>query len=474
MLNVRDRDGAAFVMEMGDVKAAVEGAGADGPDLRRALKFRMAIQSDIGIREDRVRLLTRAEAGALASEVQSAAVEDRAVKVAGLQDLYGPLFGRAMKELSEAGLDPRFQVLAVARDNPALARAIAQVIGTEHAELVNGLDGAAVKDLRRRLRDLAPDGGSAAAPGGETAGEIKAVLAVAGDLGLWNLRVTGDVEESAARTAVFINNAIEDVVLTAGEGGAEDVQLDGDPGDDQLAMGAAREAAKAAAAAALREASKIGRMILDRLKGLRAKKGEGQPPGPGVIAVETVANVVRAKLEQRDQARAKAEKEPTLRKLQLVPEDFGPEADAIEVIRAMAEARLVQAIRSNEPEIQLNLENIEDAWAARVKKDTSRLGNAVDVTGLRHAIDTSQITHAFNGHGPGNETDPDNEPISPEAIAAYLEVVKNYDRISGVRVVGGTTRIKFEKRVDGLVVVVEQARTTEKTLAFLTMWIEKK
>ncbi len=47
MLNVRARDGAAFVMEMGDVKAAVEGAGADGPDRRRALTFRMAMQADI-------------------------------------------------------------------------------------------------------------------------------------------------------------------------------------------------------------------------------------------------------------------------------------------------------------------------------------------------------------------------------------------------------------------------------------------
>ena len=51
-------------MEMGDVKAAGERAGADGPSLRRALKFRMAMQADIGIPEDRVRLLTRAEAGA--------------------------------------------------------------------------------------------------------------------------------------------------------------------------------------------------------------------------------------------------------------------------------------------------------------------------------------------------------------------------------------------------------------------------
>ena len=64
MLNVRARDGAALVMEMGDVKAAFERAGDDGPDRRRALKFRMAMQTDIGMPEDRVRLLTRAEAEA--------------------------------------------------------------------------------------------------------------------------------------------------------------------------------------------------------------------------------------------------------------------------------------------------------------------------------------------------------------------------------------------------------------------------
>ncbi len=64
MLRLRDRDGAAFVMEMGDVKAAFERAGDDGPDLRRALKLRMAMQAGIGMPEDRVRLLTSAEAGA--------------------------------------------------------------------------------------------------------------------------------------------------------------------------------------------------------------------------------------------------------------------------------------------------------------------------------------------------------------------------------------------------------------------------
>ncbi len=58
-------------------------------------------------------------------------------------------------------------------------------------------------------------------------------------------------------------------------------------------------------------------------------------------------------------------------------------------------------------------------------------------------------------------------------MAAYLDVVKNYDRIKGVRVNGGAARIAFEKRVDGLLVVVEQAQTKENTLAFFSMWIEK-
>ena len=83
------------------------------------------MQADVGVPEDRVRLLTRTEAGALADQAQSAAVEERAAKVAGLQDFYGPLLGRAMKELSEAGLDPRLRALAWVRHTPALARRLA-------------------------------------------------------------------------------------------------------------------------------------------------------------------------------------------------------------------------------------------------------------------------------------------------------------------------------------------------------------
>ncbi len=163
MLRLRARDGAAFVMEMDDVKAAVEGAGADGPDMRRALTFRMAMQSEIGMPEDRVRLLTRPEAGALADRVQSAAVEDRAAKVAEVQDLYGPMFGRAMKELTQAGLDPRLRALAGARDNPALARTLAEAIEAGGAEVE--MDAAKTREIRDGVRDGTADAASTAEPG---------------------------------------------------------------------------------------------------------------------------------------------------------------------------------------------------------------------------------------------------------------------------------------------------------------------
>ncbi len=38
--------------------------------------------------------------------------------------------------------------------------------------------------------------------------------------------------------------------------------------------------------------------------------------------------------------------------------------------------------------------------------------------------------------------------------------------------IGGTT-VTSEKAIDGVVYVVEQARTKEKTLSFFTMWIEQ-
>ena len=73
---------------------------------------------------------------------------------------------------------------------------------------------------------------------------------------------------------------------------------------------------------------------------------------------------------------------------------------------------------------------------------------------------------------PRGETDPNQEPISAEMVSVYLDVVENADRIQ-VRPKGQSATLKYEKDVNGVVVVVEAVRTRQKTLAFTTMWIRK-
>ncbi len=169
--------------------------------------------------------------------MQSAAVGDRAAKVAGLQDLYGPLFGRAMKELTEAGLNPRYRALAGARDNPALARTIARALEPGGDGPEQALDPAGSQEVRGRVHDLTADARPGAEPGGEMA---DAIVSAAEALGVEYLRQSGRVEESAARAAAFANGAIAEIRLSAGEeitDAGEDDQPAGGEGDDTLIGG---------------------------------------------------------------------------------------------------------------------------------------------------------------------------------------------------------------------------------------------
>lgn len=57
----------------------------------------MSWKANIGATGDHVRPLTRPEAGALAAEIQSAKPEDKAARIAGLQDLYGARFENGVR-----------------------------------------------------------------------------------------------------------------------------------------------------------------------------------------------------------------------------------------------------------------------------------------------------------------------------------------------------------------------------------------
>ena len=59
--------------------------------------------------------------------------------------------------------------------------------------------------------------------------------------------------------------------------------------------------------------------------------------------------------------------------------------------------------------------------------------------------------------------------IKYNTIAAILQTMRARMRPP----IGGTT-VTSEKAVDGVIFVVEQARTKEKTLAFFSMWIKRK
>jgi hypothetical protein len=116
----------------------------------------------------------------------------------------------------------------------------------------------------------------------------------------------------------------------------------------------------------------------------------------------------------------------------------------------------------------LNLGEVSPALADKVMKKTG-----LNIAHMRHTIDTVQLRHAFDHHGPGKEKFRKQVPISFEAMSAYRDAVENYDDIMGFRHLASGTTILFNKRINGTLFVVEQLRTDDGDFAFYTMWIEK-
>lgn len=120
--------------------------------------------------------------------------------------------------------------------------------------------------------------------------------------------------------------------------------------------------------------------------------------------------------------------------------------------------------------VQLNLRKVSDEEAAAIAEKTG-----LDVKGFVHSIDTHALGHAFRRHGPGNEHRPNQMPISEDSIAMMLEIISDPDNITSVRSQrSGTKSITHEKRINGHVIFVEQARTTKRTLSLVTHYIRKR
>jgi len=109
---------------------------------------------------------------------------------------------------------------------------------------------------------------------------------------------------------------------------------------------------------------------------------------------------------------------------------------------------------------------VSDKEAQRMKKDIG-----LDVGGAARFINEQYIRHAMVAHGEHGETRKGQVPITKTDIENIPEYIRTADKIS----LEGKTRqglivIRYQKRVNGHIVILEECRKRNKVLDFRTMW----
>ena len=307
------------------------------------------------------------------------------------------------------------------------------------------------------LRDASPDMGAALNPEAFPPAEVERGLRIA--------------------AGIRAGHPPEKVLDAVGENEVLPTKQPDPDNEDQVAMGAVGAAGKVllkgtlkGGGKALEQARKRGEEIRDLIRQQTRKpdqKGDLPKPNP-VPAAEIVTTAKRLFNEINEKRRAEGKKERS--KISVTPEQFRSGASGEDAIEGLADAVFSDVLNLPEDRVvEIRLGQVSDQLVARVEAETG-----IDLTGMDHAIDTLQMRHANAGHGPGNEMQPDQEAISPEALSTYLRVVEGHDRISSSRSKTTGETITFEKDIDGVVVVVEQVRRGANTFSFHTMWIKKK
>lgn len=109
---------------------------------------------------------------------------------------------------------------------------------------------------------------------------------------------------------------------------------------------------------------------------------------------------------------------------------------------------------------------------AEAQTKSRSAGKPVDVTGFQHTIDADEIRHIMDNHVGANETDGRNTPLTEKDIDLIPEILASPDRID-VSKAGGRNHppsIKYEKRFNGTVYVVEEVQAGAGQLAVTTMY----
>ena len=288
------------------------------------------------------------------------------------------------------------------------------------------------------------------------------------ELTLFNSGGGGEIGDGPGGEAEGAGAAEENEVVPAKSGGPDN--------GDQVAMGAVG-AAKVllkgtlkGGGKALEQARKRGGEIRDLIRQQTRKpdqKGDLPKPNP-VPAAEIVTTAKRLFDEINEKRRAEGKKERS--KISITPEQLRSGASARDAIEGLADAVLSGEFGDQGRRvIELDLGEVDEDFAELVEDKTG-----LDVRGLRHAIDTEQISHALARHGPGQELDPEQSPIGPEIVSVYLDIINSPDDIVESKSGKGSGQtLRFEKSVNGHIVIIEQVRTGKGQLNFFSMWLRK-
>ncbi len=310
---------------------------------------------------------------------------------------------------------------------------------------------AAAAQRLARLKDVDPALVSAIPPNERRRAGAIAEFA---DLGLTPARA---VELAAEKPA-----GAGDDALTGGDAGddmPDDIVID-DTGDGAARKNDGREGVSAGdeqlAGAFIRKA--LQKLLQRQRRSESRKRVEPKLP-PVPVGPDVIIDLVHKKLQETNE-----------NKVTFTVPELGEGVANEDAIKAFVEAVLSGRLTPDpSKKAQLKFGPVSDNVAHRVKTDTG-----LDVGGFVRVIEADEVIHAFERHGPGKERRSGQVPISPDAVAIYLEVVENPDKVTARRRKGLAPTILYEKRVDGFVVAVEEVRAKKKALAFKSMWIKRK
>jgi len=296
-----------------------------------------------------------------------------------------------------------------------------------------------------------------------TVGDGQYMIAVESSTGIFGddeLRYA--VGEDGQPFVLDINTPEEDDALTAAVG---DQDLQGGAGDDQL-----EPAVEVSNLKLLGAARKIGRHIKGKLFGRQETRAARRElsgkvnPVPMHMTLRTVSRV----LHQVNEAR-RAEGHEPLVSVTLSPADYPAGYSQPDIVQGLAEAVYQGHFKGPDGgRTEINFGPLDPYLVDRIKGETG-----IDLADYQDVIDTDGISHAKNSHGPDAKQSKDQEPVGPEAFATYRHVLNGYDRLSTRTGTDGRT-LKFEKDVNGVMVVVEKTMDKRRALAFKTMWIKKR